>query len=216
MKMNQKSSKVCFRFLNEWPFHAYFGLISSDQTISLESYRFQTAWGGGKPAGFPPPQRKSMFWSFWDKSSKWNYPQVGGRGSENLVRLNFWPLFVTKNGILRFSAFGLIKWSLIKNSKWNYPQFRGCGSEHFIRFNFWPLFVTKNGILWLFNRFLHKIVRKITLVCIDHCTGEISENGAWNQYKSHIWRFRKNITIHFLSLSVTENGILCFFTHISA
>ena len=62
----------------------------------------------------------------------------------------------------------------------------------------------------LFYRFLHKIVRKITLVCIDHCTGEISENGAWNQYKSHIWRFRKNITIHFLSLSVTEIGILCF------
>ena len=60
---------------------------------------------------------------------------------------NFWPLFVTNNGILRFSAFGLIKWSWIKNSKWNYPQFRGCGSENFIVLNFWPLFVTKNGIL---------------------------------------------------------------------
>ena len=99
------------------------------------------------------PQRLSMFWSFWDKSSKWNYPQVGGRGSENLVGLNFWPLFVTKNGILRFSAFGLIKWSWIKNSKWNYPQFRGCGSENFIRLNFWLLFVTKNCILYFFSTF---------------------------------------------------------------
>ena len=42
------------------------------------------------------PPRKSMFWSFWDKSSKWNYTQFGGRGSENLVRLHFLPLFVTK------------------------------------------------------------------------------------------------------------------------
>ena len=99
----------------------------SDQTISLESYRFQTAWGG-----------LSMFWSFWDKSSKWNYPQVGGRGSENLVGLNFWPLFVTKNGILCFSAFGLIKWWWIKSSKWNYPQVGGRGSKNLVGLNFDP------------------------------------------------------------------------------
>ena len=76
---------------------------------------------------------------------------------------------------------------------------------------FWPLFVTKNGILWLFKMHLYKMVRKITLVCIDHRTGEIRENGTWNQYKIHIWRFRKNIIIHFLSLFVTENGIYVFF-----
>ena len=72
---------------------------------------------------------------------------IWGDKSENYVGFNFWPLFVTKNGILRFSAFGLIKWSWIKNSKWNYPKFRGCGSENFIRLNFWPLFVTRNCIL---------------------------------------------------------------------
>ena len=93
------------------------------------------------------PITRGMMQSFWDKSSKWNYPQFGGRGSENFLRLNFLSLFVTKNGILRFSAFGFIKWSWIKNSKWNYPQFRGCGSENFIRLNYLPLFVTQNGIL---------------------------------------------------------------------
>ena len=106
-------------------------LFSSDFTRFLidfrtKRFRFKVTdfkpLGGGKTRRISPPQRKSMFWSFWDKSSKWNYPQVGGRGSENLVGLNFWPLFVTKNGILRFSAFGLIKWSWIKNSKWNYPH----------------------------------------------------------------------------------------------
>jgi len=77
---------------------------------------------------------------------------VWGHESENLVGFNFWPLFVTKNGILRFSAFGLIKWPWIKSSKWNYPQFRGCGSKNYIGLNFSPLFVTRNGIL-LFSAF---------------------------------------------------------------
>ena len=72
---------------------------------------------------------------------------VWGHESENPVKIKILPIFVTKNGILRFSAFGLIKWSWIKSSKWNYPQFRGCGSNHFIGLNFKPLFVTRNGIL---------------------------------------------------------------------
>ena len=77
----------------------------------------------------------------------WNYIQFEVKSQKIILSSNFWPLFVTNNGILRFSAFGLIKWSWIKNSKWNYPQFRGCGSENFIVLNVWPLFVTKNGIL---------------------------------------------------------------------
>ena len=39
----------------------------------------------------------------------WNGPQFGNLRSEKFVRLDFWLLFVTKNGILRFSVFGLIK-----------------------------------------------------------------------------------------------------------
>ena len=27
--------------------------------------------------------------SFWEKSSKWNYPQYWGRGSENPIRFKF-------------------------------------------------------------------------------------------------------------------------------
>ena len=72
---------------------------------------------------------------------------VWGHESENLVGFNFWPLFVTKNGILRFWTFGLIKSPWIKNSKWNYPQFRGCRSKNYIGLNFSPLFVTRNDIL---------------------------------------------------------------------
>jgi hypothetical protein len=77
---------------------------------------------------------------------------VWGHESENLVGFNFRPLFVTKNGILRFWTFGLIKSPWIKNSKWNYPQFRGCRSKNYIGLNFSPLFVTRNGIL-LFSAF---------------------------------------------------------------
>ena len=84
---------------------------------------------------------------FWDKSSKWNHPQFGGSGSENLFGLIFWPLFVTKNCILCFSDSGLIKWPWDKSSKWNHPQCGGRGSENLLGFNFWPLFVTKNCIL---------------------------------------------------------------------
>ena len=62
---------------------------------------------------------------------------VWGHESENLVGFNFLPLFVTKNGILRFSAFGLIKWSWIKSSKWNYPQVEGRGSDNLVKLNFW-------------------------------------------------------------------------------
>ena len=39
----------------------------SDQTFSLESYRFQTAWGGGKPAGFPPPKESQCSGHFETK-----------------------------------------------------------------------------------------------------------------------------------------------------
>ena len=39
----------------------------TDQTISLESYRFQTAWGGGKPAGFPPPKESQCSGHFETK-----------------------------------------------------------------------------------------------------------------------------------------------------
>ena len=150
---------------------------------------------GGVPAD--PPQRLSMFWSFWDKSSKWNYPQVGGRGSENLVGLNFWPLFVTKNGILRFSAFGLIKWSWIKNSKWNYPQFRGCGSENFIGLNFWPLFVTQNGI-WCFSAF--SLIKWSWI-----------KNSKWNYPQFRGCGSENFIRLNFWLLFVTKNCILYFF-----
>ena len=109
---------------------------------------------------------------------------------------NFWPLFVTKNGILRFSAFGWIKWSWIKNSKWNYPQFRGCGSENFIGLNFWPLFVTRNGIL----RFSAFGLIKWSWI----------KNSKWN-YPQFGGRGSENLVrLDFWSLFVTKNGILHF------
>ena len=151
---------------------------------------------GGFSCGNPTPQRLSMFWSFWDKSSKWNCPQVGGRGSENLVGLNFWPLFVTKNGILRFSAFGLIKWSWIKSSKWNYPQFRGCGSNHFIGLNFLPLFVTRNGIL-RFSAF-------------GWTKWSWLKNSKWNHPKYRDHDSEILVELNFLPLFVTKHCIFCF------
>ena len=39
----------------------YFNLFSlPDQTISLESYKFQTSWGGGNPQDFPPPKKVNV------------------------------------------------------------------------------------------------------------------------------------------------------------
>ena len=108
-----------------------------------------------------PPPTRGMFRSFWDKSNKWKYPQCWGRGSENSIRFEFWPLFVTKNGILRFSAFGLIKWSWVKNSKWNHPQFGGRGSQKHIGYEFWLLFVTENGI-FRFSVFVYLMSRNKT------------------------------------------------------
>ena len=97
-------------------------------------------------------KRYFAFFSFWlDKMVMTK--KYRDHESENLVGLNFLPLFVTKHCIFCFSAFGLIKWPWIKNSKWNYPQFRGCGSENFIRLNFWLLFVTKKLYIVFFSTF---------------------------------------------------------------
>ena len=56
---------------------------------------------------------KNAKYRFWlqrgVKNIKSNHRQCEGRDSENLVGLNSWPLFVTKNHISRFSAFGSIK-----------------------------------------------------------------------------------------------------------
>ena len=128
------------------------------------------------------------------KSTKCFNIQLGVEKYFLIFRFCFWPLFVTKNGILRFSAFGLIKWSLIKNSKWNYPQFWGCGSENFIRLNFQLLFVTKNGILH-FPAF-----------------GLIK----WSWIKNNKWnypQFRDYGSKNFIGLNffVDRNYFLCFF-----
>ena len=41
----------------------------------------------------------------WKKNQEMKKIQFLGRGSENVIRFWFWPLFVTKNGICDFSAF---------------------------------------------------------------------------------------------------------------
>ena len=67
-------------------------------------------------------KRYFAFFSFWldkmamTKNSKWNHPQYLGHGSENLVGLNFLPLFVTKHCIFCFSAFGSIKRPWVKKT----------------------------------------------------------------------------------------------------
>ena len=58
-------------------------------------------------------------------------------------RYDFRPLFVTKNVNLRFSGFGLIKWSWIQSSKWNHPQFGGRASQTYIGYDFWPFLLPK-------------------------------------------------------------------------
>ena len=121
---------------------------------------------------------------------------VWGHESENLVKFNFLPLFVTKNGILRFSAFGLIKWSWIKSSKWNYPQFRGCGSNHFIGLNFLPLFVTRNGIL-RFSAF-------------GWTKWSWLKNSKWNHPKYRDHDSENLVGLNFLPLFVTKHCIFCF------
>ena len=82
---------------------------------------------------------------FWIKEE--TYAHSGNCSSEKFIIFNFWFLFVTKNGILRFSSFGVTKWQWIKNSKWNHPKLGDCGFKKQIGYNFWPLFVTKNCIL---------------------------------------------------------------------
>ena len=82
---------------------------------------------------------------FWIKEE--SYAHSGNCSSEKFIIFNFWFLFVTKNGILRFSSFGVTKWQWIKNSKWNHPKLGDCGFKKQIGYGFWPLFVTKNCIL---------------------------------------------------------------------
>ena len=82
---------------------------------------------------------------FWIKEE--SYAHSGNFSSEKFIIFNFWFLFVTKNGILLFSSFGVTKWQWIKNSKWNHPKLGDCGLKKQIGYGFWPLFVTKNCIL---------------------------------------------------------------------
>ena len=82
---------------------------------------------------------------FWIKEE--SYAHSRNCSSEKFIIFNFWFLFVTKNGILRFSSFGVTKWQWIKNSKWNHPKLGDYGSKKQIGYGFWPLFVTKNCIL---------------------------------------------------------------------
>ena len=65
----------------------------------------------------------------WLKNSKINETthNIGVYDSENLVGLNYWPLFVAKYCILCFSAFGSIKRSWVKKSNWNHLQFGDRG-----------------------------------------------------------------------------------------
>ena len=62
-KMTQKTSKVCFRFLNKWPIHAYFGLISKCPFFYIKPFEY----------------RKSMFCKIVGKNQigvfllYWNY-----------------------------------------------------------------------------------------------------------------------------------------------
>ena len=71
--------------------------------------------------------------------------------------LNFLPLFVTKNGILQFSAFGLTKWSYVKISKRNHSKYIGCGSENLDRLNFYPFFNQKVHFMF-FRFYIHKLM----------------------------------------------------------
>ena len=102
-------------------------------------------------------KRYFAFFSFWldkmvmNQNSKWNCPQFRGSGSEDFIKLNFWPLFVTRNGIGGFSAFGWTKWSWLKNSKINETTHNIWvhDSENLVGLNYWPLFVTTYCILCL-------------------------------------------------------------------
>ena len=61
--MTQKTSKVCFRFFNKWPIHAYFGLISKCPFFYIKPFEY----------------RKSMFCKIVGKNQigvfllYWNY-----------------------------------------------------------------------------------------------------------------------------------------------
>ena len=60
----------------------------------------QKPQGGGDFVGFSPPLRFSMLRAFWEESSKYVHTQFRGRGFGSDFQIKFWPLFVTKNGIL--------------------------------------------------------------------------------------------------------------------
>ena len=67
-------------------------------------------------------------WS-WLKNSKINGTthNIWVHDSENLVGLNYWPLFVTTYCILCLSAFDSIKRSWVQKSNWNHLQFGDRG-----------------------------------------------------------------------------------------
>ena len=92
------------------------------------------------------------FFRFWLDKMVMNYqkemklPTISMLRSKNFIGLKFWPLFVTRNGILHSSAFVWTKWWWLKNYKWHHAQYRGHSSEYFVGMNFWPPFVTKHYI----------------------------------------------------------------------
>ena len=124
--------------------------------------------------------RSILFISFLTNDSE-TTSTIRGSRIRNTCRIEFLTSFVTKNGILRFSASGLIKWSWVKNSKWNHPQFGGSGSENLVRLDFRLLFVTKNGILRFFSFQLDKtIALDQTILLESYSFQSVEEGGDWD------------------------------------
>ena len=74
----------------------FFGNRTTKNALKLSLQKLQ---GEGKKGGFPP-LRFSMFQPSWEESSKYLHIQFEGRGFGSDIQIRFWPLFVTKNGIL--------------------------------------------------------------------------------------------------------------------
>ena len=88
-------------------FFWFYTNMPSCQIICAEKSLFRTGGGGKSLPKFldPYPPLLEVWSAHVEGKVEIKYIPTFGRGSENVIRFNFWPLFVTKKCILWFFSF---------------------------------------------------------------------------------------------------------------
>ena len=121
----------------------------SDQTISLESYRFQTAWGGGS-CGTPPKVIDVLV--ILRQKQQMKLPTSWGSRIRKSCRIEFLTPFCNQKRYFAFFSFWLDKMVMNQKQQMKLPTISGLRIRKFYRIEFLTLFVTQNGI-WCFSAF---------------------------------------------------------------